>query len=518
MSGSTGAQKTVVVLGMHRSGTSLVAGILSRMEVDMGKKLLPKDRFNLRGYYEDTEFLRLNQKILKHCNGDWDNPPQPETIRACTAFTSEIQSLIQNRHGRWGWKDPRTALTLELFLPYLADLQVVVCWRNPYDIAKSLQERDGFDFQRALRLTYTYYQRILEFLDAHPNLPRLMVSFERVRQDPLAQAKELATFLRMELTDAAVQQISAFTMTNDAIREERERIQREKEQELTQELRQANDRCFQMQQAKIELQNIYRSRSWKLLGHVRRIKNLIRLNPRPPQAAPAAAGSTQPATLAAADSQWYKAAVGGLWEEVGQLQFDFLVQQGLQPHHHLLDIGCGSMRGGVRFIRYLRSDHYFGVDKDPVLLWTGRQFELEPNRLLDKRPTLKVMENFDFQALRQQFDYAIAVSVFTHIPLNQIIQCLRNVASVLVPGGKLFATIFESPSGAAWLKPQVNRCHDGTTVTTYPTQDPFHYDLRTFEQICQGTDLQCTYLGEWQHPRNQKMLVFTKRTNDHFSQ
>jgi hypothetical protein len=60
---------------------------------------------------------------------------------------------------------------------------------------------------------------------------------------------------------------------------------------------------------------------------------------------------------------WHRKAVGGLWDEIGRLQFDYFVSQGLVPHHRLLDLGCGSLRGGVHFIAYLDPDRYSGVDR-----------------------------------------------------------------------------------------------------------------------------------------------------------
>ena len=48
--------------------------------------------------------------------------------------------------------------------------------------------------------------------------------------------------------------------------------------------------------------------------------------------------------------------IGGKWEEIGRLQYDFLREQGLQPQDKLLDIGCGCLRGGIHFIDYLESD------------------------------------------------------------------------------------------------------------------------------------------------------------------
>ena len=54
--------------------------------------------------------------------------------------------------------------------------------------------------------------------------------------------------------------------------------------------------------------------------------------------------------------------VGGLWETLGQLQFDFITRRGLQTSDKLLDMGCGCFRGGIHFIRYLDNQHYYGLD------------------------------------------------------------------------------------------------------------------------------------------------------------
>src|SRR5205807_6035012 len=58
----------------------------------------------------------------------------------------------------------------------------------------------------------------------------------------------------------------------------------------------------------------------------------------------------------------HRAIVGGAWEEIGRLQFEFLTGNGLKPHHRLLDVGCGALRGGLHFIRYLDEGNYVGVD------------------------------------------------------------------------------------------------------------------------------------------------------------
>src|SRR5260370_20885197 len=81
----------------------------------------------------------------------------------------------------------------------------------------------------------------------------------------------------------------------------------------------------------------------------------------------------------------HREAVGGLWDEIGQLQIDFLVSQGLMPHHRLLDIGCGSLRGGAKLVRYLDPGHYAGVDLHENLINAGYEIELAKAGL---RPTL----------------------------------------------------------------------------------------------------------------------------------
>ena len=116
------------------------------------------------------------------------------------------------------------------------------------------------------------------------------------------------------------------------------------------------------------------------------------------------------------------------------------------------------------------------------------------------------MEDFGFERLGQTFDYALAQSVFTHLPLNSIIRCLMNMEGVLAPGGRFYATFYENPDG----KRNLDDVRQTPRVVTHFDKDYFHYDLATFEWICEGTSLTVEYLGNWNNPQNQKMLLFTK--------
>jgi len=217
-----------------------------------------------------------------------------------------------------------------------------------------------------------------------------------------------------------------------------------------------------------------------------RLRSLLRRNRRP--------------------ADWHREAVGGEWETIGKLQFDFLVAQGLRPEHNMLDVGCGSLRGGLHFVRYLERGHYVGLDVSADLLEAGKR-ELADAGLADKEATLVHTNKFDVTQLGRTFDYALAQSVFTHLPLNPIIRCLVMMDRYLTPAGRFYATFFENPEGKRNLDPVPH----GTDVrTSHFDRDPFHYDVETMRWACEGLNLVCEYIGDWGHARGQRMLCFRR--------
>lgn len=157
--------KTFIVLGMHRSATSLVAGALRNFGVDMGKELLGGKNSKISPHFEDMDFLRLNEQILRAAGGSWDNPPSEKKILSLKEkFASEIKSLIENKTGLWGWKDPRTTLTIKLYLPYLKNPHFICCFREPLEVAKSLYRRQKMPIKKGLKLAKIYNKRLLGFL------------------------------------------------------------------------------------------------------------------------------------------------------------------------------------------------------------------------------------------------------------------------------------------------------------------------------------------------------------------
>lgn len=206
--------------------------------------------------------------------------------------------------------------------------------------------------------------------------------------------------------------------------------------------------------------------------------------------------------------QW-RQAVGGFWDEIGKLQFDYLVAQGLANHHHLLDVGCGCLRGGVHFIRYLKNGRYCGIDKDPWLLDSGRDQELAELQIESRQSTLVCRDDFDFSVFATEFDFAIAQSLFTHLSWNSILRCLFNMQKVLKPSGRFFATFFEDHHGTHKASP-IESWPD--SIVTYPDRDPYHYEFSVFAELADRVGLEAEYIGAWNHPRSQNLMVFHRAT------
>ena len=129
----------VCVAGMHRSGTSLFARTLGLCGLYLGDEIdmAPAALDNPEGYWENVHFLSLNDRILASLGGGWDLPPAAapgwENFPEIVAYQVEARSTIQKlaRRPHWGWKDPRTSLTMPFWRQLVPNLKVVICLRHP---------------------------------------------------------------------------------------------------------------------------------------------------------------------------------------------------------------------------------------------------------------------------------------------------------------------------------------------------------------------------------------------------
>jgi len=205
----------------------------------------------------------------------------------------------------------------------------------------------------------------------------------------------------------------------------------------------------------------------------------------------------------------HRTLVGGLWEEIGGLQFNFLVENGLEPDKKILDIGCGCLRVGVHIVKYLDSGNYYGSDLSQDLLDVGFDVELGNLGLQHKLPKSQLLceSEFRFEKLNASFDFALALSVFTHLPLNQIRLCIERLTPVMAEGGLFFATFFICEEGQDWAK-SITQTDE---VVTHPDSDPYHYRESDIEYCIGGLPWEAEIVGDWNHPRNQKMIIFKRK-------
>lgn len=173
-------ETTFIIAGMHRSGTSLTTALVQSAGVGIGKDLIGALPSNQLGHFENRDFMLLNETILNYAGGSWCSIPNRDKLDS--AFLNNeyyVMNVIQkNRiNGLWGWKDPRNSLFFDKYVSYVNNPRIIICWRNPYSIAESLNKRDRFDIQFALELCNTYNRFIIENLK-RVSCPVLHIKYE----------------------------------------------------------------------------------------------------------------------------------------------------------------------------------------------------------------------------------------------------------------------------------------------------------------------------------------------------
>ena len=204
----------VAIVGMHRSGTSLVAQMLAKAGLHLGRSedLIPAGPDNPDGYWEHAGFHRLNEAVLSELGGGWDSPPVvPARWRddaRLRRLAPEAKRLVAElgTNGPWGWKDPRTSITLALWNDLIPDLEVVVVVRNPLEVAFSLNRRGMFSYTTALKLWQTYYERLLE---ASTPEQRIVTEYAAYFTRPKAELRRIVSFLGIDASPRSLDDAAA---------------------------------------------------------------------------------------------------------------------------------------------------------------------------------------------------------------------------------------------------------------------------------------------------------------------
>ena len=197
----------VMVLGMHRSGTSLCSHILSMLGVDMAD-VIGVDRGSDRGHWERWEIVEFHDRILALFNRGYFGPfhdfPLPVAWWAdprVVQIRREIVAFVEKRMSRapFGFKDPRTVRLMPLWHQIFLELKlapkIVLCLRNPAQVDRSLQARDGLAPGIGEHRWLVYMMDFFRFAGAHEFC---VLEYERWFDEPRANLKKLTSLLGLE--------------------------------------------------------------------------------------------------------------------------------------------------------------------------------------------------------------------------------------------------------------------------------------------------------------------------------
>lgn len=161
-------------------------------------------------------------------------------------------------------------------------------------------------------------------------------------------------------------------------------------------------------------------------------------------------GVIQNLTMTAEEKRHAAVGPAKLWKMKRDFQFKFLVDQGLKTNQRLVDIGCGTLRGGIPLIDMLEEGHYYGIDVRAEVLDKGRD-ELKEQGLESKKPNLIAFDDFSNLDLNDKVDYAFAFSVLIHLSDDIAEKCFQFVGRSLAEGGRFLANVnVEKHEDAEW--------------------------------------------------------------------
>lgn len=192
--------RPMLILGMHRSGTSCLAGCLQAAGLISGE-VNTQAMYNAKGNRENLAVMHLNDEVLASNGGSWRAPPQAVTWSAPQLRKgAEVATAIAGQ-GAWGFKDPRTLLTLDGWLEVLGPVEIAASFRHPFAVAQSLNKRDpGLSIDEGLEIWRAYNERLVRVA---ARFPVRLISYDRHGDAYLASVTRIAGELGLPDPEAA---------------------------------------------------------------------------------------------------------------------------------------------------------------------------------------------------------------------------------------------------------------------------------------------------------------------------
>ena len=218
-------QKPILILGMHRSGTSALTGMLNTLGMSVGKGLIGGNEGNQKGYFERLDLLYTHESILQSLGSSWhDFLPLPDRwwgSPEMAPFKAEIENVIHREFQDkplWGVKDPRLCRLLPLWLAVLEKIQqqpsFIFVLRDPDEIAASMGKRNAFPQEKSGLLWLTY---ILEAEWHSRGYPRIFITMDQLLADWRTQVGRIEEALQLKWpvpVEAAADPIDSFLSPN----------------------------------------------------------------------------------------------------------------------------------------------------------------------------------------------------------------------------------------------------------------------------------------------------------------
>lgn len=189
----------IIILGMHRSGTSCLTGCLKNSGLHLGD-VSESNKYNKKGNQENKEVFRLNEEVLNYNNGGWNKPPIEE-LKWSDNHATKRNQILQNYNKLlkpWGIKDPRMLITYDFWKDHLPKHAIVGSFRHPVAVAKSLTARKhpklAMTFENALSLWKIYNEKLIELYE---QIKFPIINFDLERNEYLSKIEIITKKLKL---------------------------------------------------------------------------------------------------------------------------------------------------------------------------------------------------------------------------------------------------------------------------------------------------------------------------------
>lgn len=202
------AGELILVLGMHRSGTSAVTGVLGLLGFELGDELLAPQADNPKGFFENVNVVATHDRLLRAFGGSWHDPrPLPvdwARSEAASLAQRELGAITRDlfsRGPRVVLKDPRICRLAPLWLDITSregwTPKVIIVVRHPEEVARSLLRRDGMSSYRAKLL---WLQHLMDAESATREVDRVFISYDALLTDWRKQLARMREHLGLAIS------------------------------------------------------------------------------------------------------------------------------------------------------------------------------------------------------------------------------------------------------------------------------------------------------------------------------